>query len=165
MKFWESMVVVHRFHYRGSTHQRTPRMEEPFMKGDAAFFGTWRASGSQLWATLSQQWSTLGYSGQLFPATWLSRYNLLYCPGGPNSPKYLISLDSWPHSKYHLPYKGPSTQCLRTLVTKNHTLHGFWDQSPKFLGTWTLWVSDTWIPKRLGSTCKRNAWLQLTIRL
>ena len=36
--------------------------------------------------------------------------------------------------------EGPSTQYLRTLVSKNHTLSCIWDQSPEILGTWTLWV-------------------------
>ena len=29
--------------------------------------------GSEIWATLNTKWSTLGYSGLVFPATWLPR--------------------------------------------------------------------------------------------
>ena len=36
--------------------------------------------------------------------------------------------------------EGPSTQYLRSLAPKNHTLTGIkWDQSPSTVGTWTLW--------------------------
>ena len=34
--------------------------------------------------------------------------------------------------------KGPSTQSLRTLVPRTIKWHGFWNQKPQILGTWTL---------------------------
>ena len=35
--------------------------------------GTWKASGLKQWATSNDLWATLGHTGLLHSATWLSR--------------------------------------------------------------------------------------------
>ena len=42
--------------------------------------------------------------------------------------------------------EGLSTEHLRLLVPRNHTLNGIWDQSPGMLGTSSLWQAEamTW---------------------